>query len=123
MARQTVLVVDDSTAVRRAVTLMASGAGYICVEAGDGVEALKQMEAYDIDIVLTDLNMPVMDGRELIAKLREQPKNRFIPILVLTTECHDDVASELKRSGVTGVLQKPIGRDELLAALTRVASA
>ncbi len=121
MAKKVILVVDDSAAVRRAVALMASGAGYSCVEAEDGKQALEAMDGTAVDVVLTDLNMPVMDGRELISKIRSAPDKRFIPVLVLTTECHDDVASELKRSGVTGVLQKPIGRDELLAALQRVA--
>ncbi len=122
MSGKTVLVVDDSAAVRRAVKLMASGAGYSCIEAADGADALKQLGSHDVDIVLTDLNMPVMDGWQFIEKMRSQPEMRFIPVLVLTTECHDDVASKLKRSGVTGVLQKPIGRDELLSALRRVDS-
>jgi two-component system, chemotaxis family, chemotaxis protein CheY len=119
MSGQTILVVDDSAAVRRAVSLMASGAGYTCVEAADGAEALKQLKAHEVDLVLTDLNMPVMDGREFISKLRAMPEMRFMPVLVLTTECSEDVASDLKRSGVTGVLQKPIARAELLAALSR----
>jgi len=119
MSGQTVLIVDDSAAVRKAVTMMASGAGYTCVEAADGAEALMQLEANHIDLVLTDLNMPVMDGRMFITKMRAMPEMRFIPVLVLTTECSEEVASDLKRSGVTGVLQKPIARAELLAALAR----
>lgn len=119
MSAKTVLIVDDSAAVRRAVTMMAAGAGYTCVEAAEGAEALKQLEAHNVDLVLTDLNMPVMDGRAFIAKMRAMPAMRFIPVLVLTTECSEDVASDLKRSGVTGVLQKPIARAELLAALSR----
>lgn len=119
MSGQTVLVVDDSAAVRRAVSMMASGAGYTCVEAADGAEALKQLQVHHVDLVVTDLNMPVMDGRVFISKMRAMKEMRFIPVLVLTTECSEDVASDLKRSGVTGVLQKPIARAELLAALSR----
>jgi len=117
---QTVLVVDDSAAVRRAVGLMASGVGFKVVEATDGADALEKMEEHKIDAVLTDLNMPKMDGWQFIDALRALPKHRFIPVLVLTTEAHDDVASRLKRIGVTGVLQKPVGRDQLLGALHRV---
>jgi two-component system chemotaxis response regulator CheY len=123
MADHTVLVVDDSAAVRQAVALMAKGAGYTCIEATDGADALRQLDHASVDIVLTDLNMPVMDGRTFISEMRAQNDKRFIPVLVLTTECHDDVVSELKRLGVTGVLQKPISRDELLVALGRCAVA
>ena len=123
MPGRTVLVVDDSAAVRRAVSLMLRSAGYDCVDEPDGAKALERLETDKIDIVVTDLNMPVMNGWKFIEQMRSQREMRFIPVLVLTTECHDDVVTRLKQSGVTGVLQKPIERDELLTALRRVESA
>lgn len=118
-AEKTVLIVDDSLAVRRAVALMLSGGDYRLLEAEDGQKALNALESHDVDIVVTDLNMPVMDGYGLIRSMREMDRYKFTPVLVLTTECRDDVISSLKRSGVTGVLQKPIEREMLNSALER----
>lgn len=114
-----VLVVDDSVAVRRAVCLMLQGGNFTCQEAADGQAALDILQAHDMDLVLADLNMPRMTGQELIKAMRASGKLKFLPVLVLTTECSDDVVSELKRNGVTGVLQKPIDRDALLNAINR----
>jgi len=119
VVQRTVLVVDDSVAVRRAVCLMLSGGDYRCVEAEDGQQALDVLAEEKVDILLTDLNMPVMDGYGLIAKVRAMPAMRFTPVLVLTTEGREEVVSDLKRKGVTGVLQKPIDREQLLTALRR----
>jgi two-component system chemotaxis response regulator CheY len=115
----TVLVIDDSLAVRRAVALMLSGGVYRVLEAADGAAALTILETESVDVVVTDLNMPVLDGYGVIKAMRAMPAYKFVPVLVLTTECRDDVISSLKRSGVTGVLQKPIERDGLTAALER----
>lgn len=114
-----ILVVDDSRAVRRAVTLMLSTEAYDCLEAADGVEAVHLLETAEVDLVLTDLHMPNMDGFGLISAMRRLPNHRFTPVLVLTTECRDDVIKELQKSGVTGVLQKPIDRDGLRSAVKR----
>lgn len=119
MQHKTVLLVDDSVAVRRAVCLMLAGTGARCIEAGDGQQALDALATDDVDVVVTDLNMPVMNGYQFIEKLRQMNKYRFTPVLVLTTECSDEVASTLKQSGVTGVLQKPIEQESLLKALRR----
>ncbi len=119
MSGKTVLLVDDSTAVRKAVALMLTSSGFDCVEAADGSQALEIISAKHVDVVLTDLNMPVMNGYQFIDALRQTEAHRFTPVLVLTTECRDEVASTLKRSGVTGVLQKPIEQESLLKALRR----
>lgn len=119
MTGKTVLLVDDSMAVRRAVALMLTGSGLNCVEAADGAQALEVIGANHVDVVLTDLNMPVMNGYQFIEKLRQTDEHRFTPVLVLTTECREEVASTLKRAGVTGVLQKPIEQESLLKALRR----
>jgi len=119
MASKKVLLVDDSVAVRRAVALMLAGSGLACLEAGDGAQALEVLGKEHVDAVLTDLNMPVMNGYQFIEALRKIEAYRFTPVLVLTTECREDVASTLKRSGVTGVLQKPIEKESLIKALRR----
>lgn len=118
-SKRSVLIVDDSLAVRRAVALMLSGHDYGVLEAEDGQKALEVLAAHDVDAVVTDLNMPVLDGFGLIRSMREQDHLKFLPVLVLTTECRDDVIRSLKRSGVTGVLQKPIEREALTTALQR----
>lgn len=119
MSTKTIMVVDDSEAVRRAVRLMLSAEHFRSIEAPDGKKALELLASEKVDIVLTDLNMPVMDGHSFIARMRERPELRFIPVLVLTTMCSADVVSDLKRAGVTGVLQKPIEREALLKAIDR----
>jgi two-component system chemotaxis response regulator CheY len=119
MASETILLVDDSNAVRRAVSLMLSGEGYRCLEAEDGRKALDVLHKEDVDLVLTDLHMPELDGFGLIEGMRAEPKYRFTPVLVLTTECREDVVSRLKRAGVTGVIQKPVERDGLRSILKR----
>ncbi len=119
MEGQRVLVVDDSKAVRAAVSLMLVSQGYAVVEAIDGEQALASLEAGGVDLVLTDLHMPNVDGFELISRMRRDAAHRFTPILVLTTDCREDLVTDLKRMGATGVLQKPVERDNLGAALRR----
>jgi two-component system chemotaxis response regulator CheY len=119
MDGQRILVVDDSKAVRAAVSLMLISQGYAVVEADDGEQAFSVVDDGGVDLVLTDLHMPNVDGYELIRRMRREATHRFIPILVLTTDCREDTITDLKRMGATGVLQKPIERDGLGAALRR----
>ncbi|MCX8006908.1 MAG: response regulator [Coriobacteriia bacterium] len=118
MSGKTILLVDDSMAVRRAVALML-GADYECLQAADGRQALGLLQENEVDLVIADLHMPVMDGFELIREMRKDRTYRFTPVLVLTTEGREEVIADLKRVGVTGVLQKPVERDSLLAAVRR----
>ncbi len=118
---KTILSVDDSASIRQMVKLTLNGAGYDVVEAGDGSEALKKAEGgMSAHMVVTDLNMPIMDGLALIKELRKLPAYRGIPIVLLTTESDDEKKKEAKLAGATGWITKPFKQDQLLAVVKKV---
>lgn len=116
----TVLAVDDSASMRQMVSFTLKGAGYDVVEAKDGVEALSLAKKGKFNLVITDVNMPNMDGISLIKELRALPDYKFIPMLMLTTESGMDKKSEGKSAGATGWIVKPFNPDQLLATIKRV---
>jgi two-component system, chemotaxis family, chemotaxis protein CheY len=115
-----VLAVDDSISMRQMITVTLKSAGYDVIQASGGVEALALAKTREIDLVLTDINMPNMDGLSLIRALRAQPKFRFTPILTLTTESAVDMKQKGKAAGATGWIVKPFNPDQLLALLKKV---
>jgi len=115
-----VLAVDDSASMRQMVSFTLKGAGYDVVEAKDGVEALAIAKTSNFNLVVTDVNMPNMDGISLIRELRALPDYKFIPMLMLTTESGTDKKSEGKAAGATGWIVKPFNPDQLLATIKRV---
>jgi two-component system chemotaxis response regulator CheY len=117
---KTVLSVDDSASMRQMVKLTLSGAGYNVIEAGDGKEALARVGDAEINMVLTDLNMPNMDGLTLIRELRKMPAYRFLPIVFLTTESDEAKKGEAKAAGATAWITKPFKQDQLLAVVKKV---
>jgi two-component system chemotaxis response regulator CheY len=114
-----VLTVDDSASVRQMVGFTLRSAGYDVTEAVDSSDALSKL-AGDIALIITDLNMPRMDGIELIKQIRTNPRHRFVPILVLTTESQGAKKLEAKSAGATGWIVKPFKPEQLLAVLGRV---
>jgi two-component system chemotaxis response regulator CheY len=116
----TVLAVDDSASMRQMVSFTLKGAGYEVVEAKDGVEALNLAKQNTFNLVITDVNMPNMDGISLIRELRTLPDYKFTPMLMLTTESGTDKKSEGKSAGATGWIVKPFNPDQLLATIKRV---
>ena len=116
----TVLAVDDSASMRQMVSFTLKGAGYDVVEASDGQEALNKAKTSTPDVVLTDVNMPVMDGITLIRELRKLPNYKHIPMLMLTTESANDKKAEGKSAGATGWLVKPFNPDQLIATIQKV---
>lgn len=121
MSLKKALVVDDSYTMRNMVSLALKEAKFDVVEAGDGDEAVKAIGENDkFDVVITDINMPNMNGIELIKKLRVNPKFKFTPILVLTTEGGEDKKQEGKTAGATGWIVKPFNPDVLLSAIKKV---
>src|SRR5512140_171518 len=103
------LVVDDSLQLRRSVMYALQRiADVICVEAADGGEALKKFEQQDFDVVLTDLNMPVLDGLKLIAHIRPEPGNATVPIVVITTESGKEDRQRALKLGANAYLVKPV---------------
>lgn len=115
-----ILAVDDSASMRQMVSFTLKGAGHDVVEASDGVEALKIAEGQEMDLVLSDVNMPNMNGIELCASLRKLPSYKFTPILMLTTESAGDKKMEGKTAGATGWIVKPFNPDQLLSTIKRV---
>ena len=104
---KTILAVDDSASIRQMVYFTLKGAGYTIVEANDGAQGLQKAKTAHFDLVLTDQNMPNMDGLTLIKSLRALPAYARTPILVLTTEAGDAMKQQGRAAGATGWLVKP----------------
>lgn len=116
----TIMGVDDSPSMRQMVQFTLKAAGYDVVDAVDGVDALEKISGQAIDLFLTDVNMPRMDGITLIKQIRGLPEHKFTPILMLTTESGEDKKSEGKAAGATGWIVKPFNPDQLLSTIQRV---
>ena len=117
---QSILAVDDSPSMRKMVSFTLSGAGYKVVEAVDGMDALEKAEAQQIDLVLADQNMPRLDGIGLTKKLREHPRFKNTPILILTTESSDQMKQAGRAAGATGWLVKPFDPNKLIEVIQKV---
>jgi len=116
----TILAVDDSASMRQMVTFTLKGAGFDVVEAVDGEDALAKAKSNKTDLVLTDINMPKMDGISLIRELRKLPDYKYTPMLMLTTESAADKKQEGKQAGATGWLVKPFNPDQLISTINKV---
>ena len=117
---KTAMVVDDSNSMRQLVAFTLQSAGFETIEGGDGVQALAVSANKSVDLVITDLNMPNMDGITLIKELRKRPSFKFTPILLLTTESQDSKKQEGKAAGATGWMVKPFNPDQLLTIVKKV---
>lgn len=115
-----ILTVDDSPSMRKMVSFTLTGAGYQVVEAVDGVDAFEKAQAQSFDLVLTDQNMPRLDGLGLTRKLREHPQFKSIPILMLTTESSDLMKQAGRAAGATGWLVKPFDPARLIEVVKKV---
>ena len=115
-----VLTVDDSPSICQMIKLVLGPAGHNVVAAGDGAQGLAKAKAQAFDLVITDLNMPVMNGMEMIRALRKLPSFAGVPIVFLTTESDDAVKSEAKAAGATGWLTKPFKPDQLLSVIAKL---
>ena len=111
---KTFLVVDDSASMRQLITFAMQDAGYEVLLAENGNDALGKLGGAKIDMVITDLNMPDMDGIELIAQLRGMPAYKFVPIVMLTTEAQDEKKMQGKAAGASGWIVKPFTPEQLL---------
>jgi len=117
---RSILAVDDSASMRKMVAFTLTGAGYHVVEAVDGQDAFEKAQTHSFDLVLTDQNMPVMDGLSLTRKLREHPKFKTTPILILTTESSDQMKQAGRSAGATGWLVKPFDPARLIEVIQKV---
>lgn len=117
---KTILIVDDSESIREVVSFTLQNAGFEVFVANDGKDALEILDGKNIDLVITDLHMPVMDGIELIKETRKIEAYKRIPILFLTTESQLAKKMEAKEAGATGWIIKPFVPAKLLAAINKV---
>jgi two-component system chemotaxis response regulator CheY len=112
---KSILTVDDSPSIRQMVRLVLSQAGYAVTEASDGADGLEKAKTQPFQLVVTDLNMPRMDGLGLIRELRALPAYRGVPIVFLTTESDGGLKQQAKAAGATGWMTKPFQKEQLLA--------
>ncbi len=117
---KTILTVDDSRTMREMLKLALSDAGYRVLQAEDGLHGLEVLETAAPDAIVTDINMPRMDGFGFIEGVRSHAKHRAIPILVLTTESDDQKKDRARRAGATGWIVKPFHPTKLIDAIRRV---
>ena len=115
-----IITVDDAATIRRMVSFTLRGAGHEVLEAQDGVVALTVLQASAVDLVITDVNMPNMNGIELTRQLRRLPRFSRTPILLLTTESDPAKKAEGRAAGATGWIVKPFSQDQLLAIVARL---
>jgi two-component system chemotaxis response regulator CheY len=120
---KTVLVVDDSSSLRGLVKLALTRAGYAVIEGCDGRDGLAQLEkAAKVNIIVSDVNMPNMDGIAFVQQLKAHPKHKFIPVIMLTTEDESAKMQQAKAAGARAWLIKPFNPPELLDAISRLAA-
>lgn len=116
---KTVLIVDDSASMRQLVAFALQDAGYDVISAVDGKDALAKSNGSKVSMVVTDLNMPQMDGLELIRQLRTRPAYRFTPIVMLTTESQESKKQEGKKVGASGWIVKPFTPEQLIGVVKK----
>lgn len=115
-----IMTVDDSASVRQMVGFTLRSAGYTVVEAVDGQDAVERLDGQPIHMVLTDLNMPRLDGLGVISAVRANAAYKFIPVIMLTTESQAEKKAEGKARGATGWIVKPFQPEQLLAVVKKV---
>ena len=117
---KTILVVDDSASIRQMVAFTVKNSGYEVVEAVDGMDGLEKARSRNFNLILTDQNMPRMDGLTLVKSLRALPQYKTVPILMLTTESSDAMKAQGKAAGATGWLVKPFDPQKLIEVVKKV---
>ena len=118
--QRTVLTVDDSRTMRDMLSFTLGDAGFEVIQAEDGVVALEKLASAKVDLIITDVNMPNMDGITLVKNVREKAEHRGTPILVLTTEGDPEKRQEGRSAGATGWIVKPFDPEKLLQVVNKV---
>ena len=115
-----ILTVDDSASIRVTIKIALTGAGYTVAEAENGADGIAKANAGNFDLIITDLNMPVMDGLTMIEELRKMPAHAGVPIIFLTTESDEGMKQRAKAAGATGWLTKPFNPEQLVKIARKV---
>jgi two-component system chemotaxis response regulator CheY len=119
---KTIMIVDDSASIRMVVRLTLEGEGFNVIDASDGVEALKKLNGVKIHLLITDVNMPNMDGITLVQEAKKLPTYKFTPMMMLTTEVSDDKKTQGRNAGAKAWLVKPFQPPVLLNAVSKLIS-
>jgi two-component system, chemotaxis family, chemotaxis protein CheY len=118
---KTILIVDDSTSLRTVVKMSLVRAGYDVIEAGDGKEALAQLDkAGKVNLIVSDVNMPNMDGITFVTEVKKHPRHRFTPVIMLTTEGQDAKKEQGRAAGAKAWITKPFNPPQLLDAVSKL---
>ena len=121
---KTILIVDDSLSLRTVVKIALERAGYTVIEAGDGKQALAQLDkAGKVNLIVSDVNMPNMGGIELLANIKQHAKNKFVPVIMLTTENQSDKKEQGRLGGAKAWICKPFDPPQLLDAVSKLITA
>lgn len=117
---KTVLIVDDSASLRMVVGIALRDAGYETLEACDGVDALKKLTGQKVHLIISDVNMPNMDGITLVTEVKKIPSYKFTPIIMLTTEGQDDMKQKGQAAGAKAWVLKPFRPEQMLNAVAKL---
>lgn len=117
---KTVLIVDDSATIRQVVGMTLKGAGYEVMEASDGKDALKKLDGKKINLIISDVNMPNMDGISFVKEAKKLASYKFTPVIMLTTESQDSKKQEGQAAGAKAWVVKPFQPEQMLAAVAKL---
>ncbi len=117
---KSILVVDDSASLRQIVRIALTGAGYEVIEAEDGQDALKKLDGRKVHLVVSDVNMPIMDGITFVKQMKLLPNYRFTPVIMLTTESQEGKKQEGQAAGAKAWVVKPFKPEQMLAAVAKL---
>jgi two-component system chemotaxis response regulator CheY len=117
---KTILVVDDSASLRQIVSIALKGAGYDVIEGSDGQDGLSKLDGSKVHLIISDVNMPNMDGLTMVKKIKEMAAYKFTPIIMLTTESGADKKDIGKAAGVKAWMVKPFKPEQMLSAVSKL---
>ncbi len=117
---KTILIVDDSSSLRQVVAIALTGAGYTTIEACDGKDALAKMTGDKIHLIISDVNMPNMDGITFLKEVKKHPKYKFTPVIMLTTESQASAKAEGQAAGAKAWVVKPFQPQQMLSAVSKL---
>ncbi|MCS7215518.1 MAG: response regulator [Thermodesulfovibrio sp.] len=118
--KKLIMIIDDSASLRQVVKMTLEKLGYEVLEAKDGQDALNKVKGKKIHLIITDLNMPVMDGITFIKELKKLPEHKFTPVMMLTTESQQSKMMEGKAAGAKAWLVKPFKPEQIIAAVEKL---
>ena len=117
---KSILVVDDSGSVRNVVSIALRSAGYEVVEAGDGLEGMKRLDGRKLHLIISDVNMPRMDGISFLREVKKHPQYKYTPVMMLTTEAGDDRREQGRTEGAKAWMTKPFQPEKMLMAVQKL---